>query len=320
MPATAASDSAPRVERLNAASLRTVIEPEERFDFGAIGSGQVLPDALLSVAGLDLELTPEQRARLSREEVASMLVNGIEFEAILSAGFCWQIAAAPDKTDPRIAYMLHEVGEETRHSRAFLRVVEQMAPTATNPFKRGPMVQVERRTLPYLLRSPALLATMILAGEEIPDLLQKLASEHPDTDPVIAAVNRYHRLEEARHLAFARLTVGELHAGSTRFERFVIRHVAPTLITGLFDSFVHPGVYATVGLPTWKTWRAANKTPQRQAMKLTALRPILKALVDAGVLDAGRIPAAWRRCCQVDNDLQPLPDAPTLASADLSRA
>ena len=50
----------------------------------------------------------------------------------------------------------------------------------------------------------------MLAGEEIPDLMQKLASEHPETDPLLAEVNRYHRQEEARHLAFARMRLPEL--------------------------------------------------------------------------------------------------------------
>jgi hypothetical protein len=84
------------------------------------------------------------------------------------------------------------------------------------------------------------------------------------------------------------------------------------MIDGLFDMFVHPGVYATVGLPTWKTWRAANRTPQRRAIKLAAVRPILKALVDGGVFKKGSIPKGWRKVCQVDQQLQPLPGSPDL--------
>jgi hypothetical protein len=159
---------------------------------------------------------------------------------------------------------------------------------------------------------------MIMAGEEIPDLLQKLASEHPETDPVLASVNRYHRQEEARHLAFARLTIGDLYREAGAVERSFVRRVAPALIESLFASVIHPGVYATVGLPTWRTWTAANRTPQRRAIKLAAFRPILRALVDGGVLEPGRIPDRWLTCCQVDQDLQPLADAPTLAGVGLA--
>jgi hypothetical protein len=317
-PATTADQ---RVERLNTASVKRVIEPEDRFAWHEMTKGQVIPDALLSIAGLPeaANLTAEQKALLSREETAAMLSTGVMFEAVLSAGFMWQIAtgSSANITDPRITYMLHEVGEETRHSRAFVRVVQELAPTAKNPLANGVFKKVEKAFLPVLLRNPALLATMILAGEEIPDLLQKLASEHPDTDPVLASVNRYHRQEEARHLAFARLTVGELWQTATRREKLRIKYMAPKMIDGLFDTFVHPGVYATVGLPTWKTWRAANKTPQRRAVKLAAVRPIVKALLDGGALKKGRIPKGWRTLAGVDQRGNPLPHLPTLESVGL---
>ena len=105
-----------RIERLSTLSLKRVIEPDEALT-GSIGPGQVLPDELLSIAGLDLDLTPEQRATLSREEVASIAANGVRFEAVLAAGFALEILRREDLTDPRITYILHELGEETRHSR-----------------------------------------------------------------------------------------------------------------------------------------------------------------------------------------------------------
>src|SRR5204863_7195256 len=133
---------------LNTASLRKVIEPEETFDFGAITKGQVIADDLLSVAGLGLDLTPEQKVRLSREETAAMLSAGVAFEAILMAGFAWQVAVIPDITDPRTMYMLHEIGEETRHSRAFVRVVQELAPTAKNPLDKGVARLVQQKFPP----------------------------------------------------------------------------------------------------------------------------------------------------------------------------
>ena len=74
-----------RVERLNRASLRRVIEPDVDLP-GAVGDGQLMADELLSVAGMDLGLTAEQRRILSREEVASMFSAGTRFEAVLEIG------------------------------------------------------------------------------------------------------------------------------------------------------------------------------------------------------------------------------------------
>ena len=49
-PAASVADT--KVARLNTASLRKIIEPEDTFDFAAMGKGQVIADELLSVAGL----------------------------------------------------------------------------------------------------------------------------------------------------------------------------------------------------------------------------------------------------------------------------
>ena len=84
-----------RIDRLNQASARRVIEPDHDLP-GSLGPGRVLPDELLSIHGLDLDLTEDQRIRLGREELAASLRSGILFEAILEAGFAMQIAKSDD--------------------------------------------------------------------------------------------------------------------------------------------------------------------------------------------------------------------------------
>jgi len=71
-----------RITKLSTASLRRVLEPEELFDW-RLGDGQVIPDELLSIHGLDVPLSSSQRAQLAREEVAAMLAMGIRFESVL---------------------------------------------------------------------------------------------------------------------------------------------------------------------------------------------------------------------------------------------
>ena len=100
-----------RIERLSAVSVKRVIEPDDAVA-GHIGDGALLPPELLSTAGLDLDLTPDQLAKLSREEIGSITDAGVRFEAVLLAGFALEIAGADDLTDPRIVYALHELGEE----------------------------------------------------------------------------------------------------------------------------------------------------------------------------------------------------------------
>jgi len=288
-----------RVEKLSHASLRKIIDPDVDLP-GEVGPGQVLPDELLSIHELPefAGLTREQRATLSREEIASVIDAGLRFEAVLMAGFAHAIVAAPDLTDARVVYALHEVGEETRHSRLFSRLLGQLSPSARNPL--SVLRPVELFVVRQIIRRQALLSVLVLGGEEIPDLLQKQAMEHGDTDPFIREVNRYHRSEEARHLAFARTVLAEQWRAAGAFERFLVRFVVPRIIWGMFDTIVHPGVYATVGLPRFSTWRRANRTPFRVGLRHQAARPIVKALIDGGVLRAGRIPRPWRALAGVD--------------------
>jgi hypothetical protein len=156
-----------------------------------------------------------------------------------------------------------------------------------------------RAVVEATIAHPALFYVLVLGGEEIPDLFQKLASEHPDTDPFVRAVNRYHRMEEARHLSFARAVLPEVWGRASRLDRTLVRHVAPLIIRFMFDSMVHPGVYKAVGLPGFATWRAANRTPERRQIRFESTRPILQVLVDAGAVRAGGIPARWRNLCGV---------------------
>ncbi len=309
MSATLAADTRPadgRISQLNAVSSRRVIDPES-FEWGSMRPGAVIGRELLSVHDLDLDLSEEELDRLSREQVASMLDAGVRFEAALTAGFALQIAEAPDVTDPRIVYMFHEIGEETRHSRAFVRLIHELAPTARNPFERGPAGWFGHRMMRWAVSQPALLTVLILGGEEIPDLLQRIASEHPDTDPLLAAVNRYHRQEEARHLSFARTVLPELWAEAPPRERRRIRWLAPRIIQVLFDTMVHPGVYRAAGLPGWETWKAVRRSPSRVALRHTATRPILATLLSTGVIDAGRVPRPWQHLCGVDRHGDPRP-------------
>lgn len=296
-----------RVNRLSTAAAKRVVEPDDDVP-GGVGDGQLLPDRLLSIAGLDLDLTPEQKRILSREEIASIAEAGIRFEAVLTAGFGAQIATSRDITDPRLTFILHEIGEESRHQRLFQRLIASIGPTAKDPLP----YRVARAGMTAVVHAVAelraLFYVLVLGGEEIPDLFQKLASEDPDTDDFVRAVNKYHRMEEARHLSFARAVYPEVWAEASLADRIAVRRVAPFLIGGMFETIVHPGVYATIGLPRMKTWRAANRTPQRVQLRWMATRPVLQVLLDSGAIKPGRVPKGWRALCGVDRHGNPLPN------------
>jgi hypothetical protein len=74
-----------------------------------------------------------------------------------------------------------------------------------------------------------------------------------------------------------------------------------------------PGIYATVDLPTFPTWRAALESPRWVELRRTATRPVLGALVDAGAIAARRVPAGWRKLCGLDRTGEPLPPVAQIA-------
>src|ERR1700722_19194343 len=124
---TPGTDKAPRpfdqrIERLSTASLKRIVEPDTEVP-GTVGDGQVLPDVLITLANLPElfdQLTDEQKRALAREEFGSIVDTGVRFESVLMAGFSIDTPSRPALTDPRVTYLLHEMGEETRHSRLFV--------------------------------------------------------------------------------------------------------------------------------------------------------------------------------------------------------
>ncbi|HLM29364.1 MAG TPA: diiron oxygenase [Acidimicrobiales bacterium] len=293
--------TARRVDKLSSASLNRIVEPDRDLP-GGVGDAQLIADELLlSVAGLEPGvLSRDQMVTLSREVIAAIAHGGIAFEAVLMAGFSLQIARTGDYTDPRITYLLHEMGEETRHSRLFVRMLDQIGATARNPLDNWFGRHVTDLVIGRIVIHPALLYTMVLAGEEIPDLLQKRAAEHPGTDPFVREVNRYHRQEEARHLAFARMVLPEVWERASVVDRTLVLYVAPLFIREMYENLVHAGVYEVVGLPGMATWRAARRHPERVATRREATRPVLASLVEAGAIEPGRVPVPWRGLCGVD--------------------
>jgi hypothetical protein len=269
---------------------------------GYIGEGQVLPDELLSVAGLGLRLTPEQRLVLSRAEIASITDWEIRFEAVLEAGFAAQIATAPDLTAAPLTFMLHEMGEETGHQRLFQRLLGQLEPRAEWPIPRACVNFARRWVIHVAARHPAFLYVLVLAGEEITDVFQRAAAEHPGTDPFIRALYTYHRTEEANHVSFARAVYAEAWASGTWLDRFLVRWVAPSVIRLLFDGMVHPGVYETIGLAPWRTWRRVRRTTERALLRREATRPVVNGLIEAGAMRTGKVSRAWRKLSDVDRE------------------
>ena len=142
--------------------------------------------------------------------------------------------------------------------------------------------------IPLLTSMPAMFCVAVLTGEEIPDLLPEARRASTLTPtPSSATVNRYHRQEEARHIAFARMILPELLEESElrRPDDGQARCASHRRWDVRLDG--EPRCLQGRGSPGWKTWLAANRTPQRLEIKHGALRPLLAAVIDAGGFPPG---------------------------------
>jgi hypothetical protein len=168
-----------RIERLSTASLNRILEPDVDVP-GEVGDGQVLPDELLSIADLPellASLSPEQKRTLAREEFGSIVATGVRFESVLMAGFSVEIVGTRDLTDPRVTYLLHEMGEETRHSRLFVRLLNRSA-SRQEPARSPDLPGAQHIVIPVLTSMPALFCLLVWRRGGA-DLMQKLASSTP---------------------------------------------------------------------------------------------------------------------------------------------
>jgi hypothetical protein len=290
---------AARVQRLNELSARRFRRADD-LAAGRLGDGPVIPVDLLSVAPLGLDLDESRHAVLAREEVASIIHAGLEFEAVLTTGFGFTMATMPpaEMSGGENEYALVQIGEETRHSQVFISLLRQLRPQAENPFATPFFRWMRGRFVTWMVRRPLLFQTLVLGGEEVPDLVQRLVAEHPGTDPHLAAVASYHRAEEARHMTFARLSFTEYHRSATFVDRLAVRWLTPVILAYLWDTLIHPGVYAAAGLPPWRTWGRVRAHPDRVELRRRATVPVRDALVEAGAIDAVRPPRPWRWLCE----------------------
>ncbi len=296
-----------QVIRLNDLSARKFCSADELLA-GKLVKEPLIARDISSVAGLDVELSDEDYATLAAEEVASLLQVGLIFEACLGVGFCYELVrtSGPGFASPDTEYQLHQIGEETRHSRLFVELLRQIKPEAGNDFDSRPARWLRGRFALWAARRPMFFQTLVLGGEQIPDIIQKQVAQHPDSDPHLAEVCAYHRAEEARHMVFARLSFGPLWNSTTRFDRLLVRYLTPLVLWSLWDALVHPGMYRAVGLPGWSTWNAVRQESGRVRLRQTATRATLRALKKEGVFEGKSVPRPWRSLCGVDRRGRPI--------------
>lgn len=279
--------------RLLDSSARNSYDPDVDLDWDAPlddGLG-FLPPERVSLYGTDLwhGLTPEQRVELGRHEIASIASVGLWTELILMQ----LLARYAEGLDPRSAhaqYALTEIGDETRHSIMFGRMLSKLGTPAY-----GPPLQLRR--LAPVFKATARGASMfasILVVEEITDRLQRSTLGDERMQPLLRMINKIHVVEEARHVRYAR---EELVREVARISRPVLRlHQTRTAAVAyaVVNSLVNPAVYRSVGIDPERGRAAALANPHHQDTRRWMAEKVVEFLSEVGMI-GGPSAMLWRR-------------------------
>jgi len=250
-------------ERLIAASVDHSFDPHVDIDWQAplLPDTFFMPEQRVSLYGTPLwqQMSRAQRIELSKHEVASMTHIGIWFEVILMDILARHIYDE-DVTSKHVHFAFTELADECRHSTMFGMLLDKLGTPNYHPQEKLHRLGKLMWVLP---QGPATWAAILL-GEELIDTAQREAMRDETIQPIVRDVTRIHVIEEARHVRWAREEIERVNAtiGPKRreIERFRIAMTAFHIAT----NFIHPQVYASVGLDVEEARRQVRVSTDRR--------------------------------------------------------
>jgi hypothetical protein len=279
--------------RLLESSARNSYDPDVDIDWDAppVAGKGYLPPERVSLYGTEFwhRLTPQQQAELAKHEIASITSVGLWTEIVLMQ----LLARHAANLDPRSAhaqYALTEIGDETRHSIMFGKALSRIGVPAYGPPRPvralGPLFGA-------VVGGPGMFAS-VLVVEETTDRLQRAMLADESIQPLVRMINRIHVIEEARHVRYAREEIIRGLSGIRRPMLEVHRLVTAVVAHTVVNSFVHPRVYACVGIDPRQGRAAALANPHHHETRRWMGAKVVEFLTEVGLI-AGPTKQIWRR-------------------------
>lgn len=239
-------------------------DPVATIDWARLDtSGFWLPEPALSLYGLPEydSLALDVRQRLSQYEFINVMHAGLWLERV----FMQRMSRRLDADLPRVAYeyFLHEMREEAGHSLMFLEAIARSGLEVPADAWRPP------RLADWLARHApaggALFWAATVIAEDVPDKFNRHVRSSTAINPVVREICTLHCVDEARHIAAARV---QLETALQRLPRFALRLLNP-VVRSLFRQYVRvfytppAQFYELAGLTHGARWRRlalANRT------------------------------------------------------------
>lgn len=227
-----------------------------------------------------IRLDESRRKRVTRREVGHFLSVAIWLEVALQIVLLRHHHSA-DPTRADVKFLFNECADENLHSLMFVGAIEQLG---------EPHIRLDRtlRFLGWLFRTFAwdeVAYGIVLAGEEIFDVMQRDWSIDRRVAGSVRATSRVHVVEESRHMAFARQKIRDRLVALSPIRRFVssvlIAFGAHIMAKGL----INKAVYRGMGLD----WRAVkldiDRSEHHRMMFRRAAAPLVEFLDREGLLN-----------------------------------
>lgn len=168
---------------------------------------ELRPSELISTTDWYRALPEDKRRALGLGLVCNFMRVGEQFENTLVSGLLTFARNFPDEA-PERRYAMHEAIEECQHIQMFR---EFLSRTGLDVPGLQPRLRTLGQTVIELARiQPALFFVFVMGGEDPIDYVQRqaLRQERP-LHPLLRRIMQVHITEEARHLCFARMFIGE---------------------------------------------------------------------------------------------------------------
>lgn len=269
------------------------------WDAPTVDGKKWMPEHRVSLYGTRLwdTLSEEQRAELGKHEIVSILSFGIYAEGFLSANLL-RVFGKGSLSDHSM-YSIAEIGEESRHSIMFGKLIEK---TGLEPYllPKGSLFLVKLGQ--FLPLGPATYGATLLI-EEVLDRAQREAQNDPDMQPHLRQMMRIHVVEESRHITYAREEMVRGMRSTNRLNRALHRVILAAIANITYPILVNPRVYRSVGIhPIRGIVTAMTSTTYKTNMQF-ASEPMIRFFADGGMCDGFLTRRLWRMTRAMPDDL-----------------
>jgi len=248
-----------------------------------------MPEEVSFLYGTPLwdRLSFEDKSFVTRWEVTQQLRNAGAGEHILNQGIL-SLLHHTDQYDVGWRYLLHEVAEECQHMAMFNEWVRLNSDIRTKGFGDDRWgLWVSTITPMVATKMPVLFWSVTMLLEAVGDDLgaAQARNESGTLHPILYQMGQAHRLEEARHIAFAKAWLNEAVPKLSKVQRRLLSETLERLTESLMRIGL-PMPYSRQLAPymTYEEMHEALRSKHRRRTMRAAIRPTAQTLTDLGVI------------------------------------